>query len=149
MRLKPYTLAMLAAALVTLLGLTHYGLVQFRDMNRLRLSAKAGGGAGEKELLGVLREALKAYKKDHGGKYPADGPAVLVREGYLKELPELWSGRAGAPHPPSSGISIFYRKTLADTGMFAYINDPKDRDFGQVYIDCRHRSPDGTPWSAY
>ncbi|MBU2572681.1 MAG: hypothetical protein KKH28_01205 [Elusimicrobia bacterium] len=52
-------------------------------------------------------------------------------------------------HGASSKVRPAPVLQTTDTGGWGYVNDPKSRDFGTVFIDCAHRDEKGRWWSEF
>ena len=93
--------------------------------------------------LSSQRLALAFYAREH--KAP---PAVFentVRAGTLEaplplKLPRHFR-TSKVRNVPSFGIT--------DSGGWAYVNGPGDRNFGLLFIDCSHRDEKGRFWSEF
>lgn len=111
--------------------------------------ARKKGLAGNASALGMVRGALQVYYGENEGKFPADALQSVSSGGkYPDKMPELWgSPEEKYPHPPTSGVVTYQTMTIADSGKFAYINNPADPAWGTVYIDCSHSRENGTFWS--
>lgn len=123
-----------------------------------------GGGVrgayrpSNKTALGAVRSALQVYYGDHNGRFPGDLSALVP--GYLDSIPLLWDGGRGGkyPHSPTREV-VNYAAGMApaDTGKWAYFNDPSDRSrWGSIIVDCAHGGARGagspaalTPWSSF
>lgn len=93
--------------------------------------------------LGGMRVAVTLYKLSKGSA-PADF-RELGAGGQLEAPPELklrW-------HRASSKVRSAPALRAEDTGGWGYVNDPKSRDFGTVFIDCLHRDERGRWWSEF
>ncbi|MBI4803112.1 MAG: hypothetical protein HY796_11365 [Elusimicrobia bacterium] len=69
----------------------------------------------------------------------------LVTSGNLEAPPKLklkWH-RASLKVRPTPVLQA------KDTGGWGYVNDPKSRDFGTIFIDCAHRDEKGRSWSEF
>ena len=95
------------------------------------------------QKLGGLRIAITLYSMEEKGA-PAAFESVL-RAGQLEGTPPLklpW-------HLKSSRVRNSPAFRIKDTGGWAYVNNPKDPDFGLLYIDCSHKDPKGRFWSEF
>jgi hypothetical protein len=101
----------------------------------LRLAGSSSEEAVRK--LGGLRLALEFYRQEFR-EYPRDYAAV-VRAGKLEAAPRLKLPR----HLPADKVYGVPSYALADTGGWAYVNDPASPDFGRVFIDCSHKDEKG------
>lgn len=106
-----------------------------------------GGNRGD---LGHLRSALSIYHGDTEGNYPSDFEALTRDRKYLAEIPLLWRGSPFySPHWQSRKVEYYPRKATQDSGHWAYVNEPKDPDYGAAFIDCSHTDSRGTRWDSY
>jgi hypothetical protein len=116
---------------------------------------------GESDIrigLGPIRSALSIYYGDTNGNYPAN-LRRLTRDGkYLREIPLLWSvyadhalppRRPDVPHPLTRKVAHYPSFTPRDSGRWGYVDDPKDANFGTVFIDCTHTDSRGSAWTSY
>lgn len=93
--------------------------------------------------LSSLRLALALYGVEHKGP-PADFAEVLS-SGKLEAVPELKLRR----HFKSRKVRNVPAMKITDSGGWAYVNDPKNKDFGLAYIDCSHKDEKGRYWSEF
>jgi len=93
--------------------------------------------------LGALRSALELYRGDNGA-YPTSLNALTAGGKYMRSLPRLRI----YGHDRRDRYEEFPWMTPRDTGAFGYVNDPRDVNFGAVFIDCTHIRKD-RPWAAY
>ena len=95
--------------------------------------------------------SVTAYADANGGKFPADLRAMK------------FNGRAKIPYPYTaqhkevtdiqyvSGVN-FRAEKFSDTGGWAYVNTPGDKDWGKLVINCTHSKgtkTGGRPWTAF
>ena len=111
----------------------------------------AGSDTGSTEgTLGSVRSALSIYYGDTNGRYP-------------EQLADLWKNKKYLPGPPrpahvfamespdryviirphwykdASKIKNFSStEDSDDTGGWGYVNDPKSRFYGNVFVNCTH-----------
>lgn len=120
---------------------------------------------GPKSGLSAVRSALQVYYSDTEGFFPVDDLSSLAAGGrYLPAMPQLWDpgSRGEFPHPPTREVALYSgAQPLADTGKWAYFNDPADKTtWGKFVIDCTHpqvlkgkglfgASRTGDPWSSF
>lgn len=93
--------------------------------------------------LAGMRLAVELYRQER--KRPPDSFADTVRSGKLEEIFEIKLPR----HPRRRTARDVGSMEISDTGGWAYVNDPKDKDFGLVYIDCTHMDGKGRFWSEF
>ncbi len=93
--------------------------------------------------LSSLRLALALYSAEHKS-LPADFGTILS-SGKLEAVPELKLRR----HFKNGKVRNMPEMKITDSGGWAYVNNPKDKDFGLAYIDCSHRDEKGRYWSEF
>jgi hypothetical protein len=121
-----------AAAFLALAG-WETGGIMFRRMGAAEVIRK----------LASLRLALALYGVEHKGP-PADFAEVL-NSGKLEAVPELKL----RGHFHSSKVRNVPAFEIRDTGGWAYVNAPGNKDFGLAYIDCAHKDEKGRYWSEF
>lgn len=95
-----------------------------------------------KKLSG-MRLSLELYRQEYK-RLPASFKETL-RAGTLEEAPLLKLSL----HLRTSSVRDTPSMLIKDTGGWAYVNDPRDPDFGLLYIDCAHRDEKGRFWSEF
>ncbi len=93
--------------------------------------------------LSGLRVSLELYRQENK-RLPASFGETL-RTGTLEEAPALKL----PGHLKNSSVKDTPSMLIRDTGGWAYVNDPKDRAFGLLYIDCAHKDGKGRFWSEF
>jgi len=93
--------------------------------------------------LSGMRMAITFFRLA-GGRQPADIGEV-IKKGNLEAVPVLKLKR----HLASSKVRNAPEPAALDTGGWAYVNDPKSRAFGTVFIDCTHKDGKGRSWSDF
>jgi hypothetical protein len=93
--------------------------------------------------LSGMRMAVTMFRLARG-RQPADIREV-IENGNLEAVPVLKLTR----HPASSKVRNTPELAAQDTGGWAYVNDPKSREFGTVFIDCTHKDGKGRFWSEF
>lgn len=108
------------------------------------LYLRSGMGAAEAlRRLSALRMAAELYRQEKGKFPPAF--AETLRSGKLEAAPRLkLPGHFG-----SDEVRDVPSMRVTDSGGWAYVNAPADRDFGLVYMDCAHRDERGRFWSEF
>ncbi len=104
------------------------------------------GGMGAAEVvrkLSGLRLSLELYSQEYK-RLPASFGETL-RAGTLEEAPALKL----PGHLRRSSVKDTPSMLIRDSGGWAYVNDPKDRAFGLLYIDCSHKDERGRFWSEF
>ena len=131
-----FALPLLAAVLIA----AGWGALRKVDSLLRPSSAKATIGS-----LGALRSALSIYYGDMEGQYPGDFALLLERRKYLSEVPQART----LDHPDNRDVTHFGSQAPLDTGTWGYVNNPYDRDYGHLFIDCTHTDPRGSVWTGY
>ena len=93
--------------------------------------------------LSVMRMAVTFFRLARGRR-PADIGEV-IKNGNLEAVPVLKLKR----HLASSKVRNTPEPAARDTGGWAYVNDPKSRAFGTIFIDCTHKDGKGRFWSEF
>lgn len=103
--------------------------------------------------LSRLRAALKAYSIGHKGKFPKDLRELKGR--FMPEIPYPYMRHHSAAKEVQhiSGRD-FRAANFSDAGGWAYVNEPGDRDWGKIVVNCTHKKklegmPEGQPWTAF
>ena len=128
MKKKIFTAAALAAVLALARGLWYGGMDAPEVIRK----------------LSSLRLALALYGVEHNKVPPADFAEVLT-SGKLEAVPGLKLPR----HFKHGKVRNVPAMRIADSGGWAYVNDPKDKDFGLAYVDCSHKDEKGRYWSEF
>lgn len=98
-----------------------------------------------KNGLALLRSAITVYYGDHPGSFPTS-LEELTRDGkYMSALPSVQL----APHLSTDEVEPYSSRAPRDSGRWGYIGNPKDREWGSVFVDCTHTDIQGTVWAAY
>ncbi|MBI5883750.1 MAG: hypothetical protein HZB91_11675 [Elusimicrobia bacterium] len=131
------------SVVLTLIGLASIMNAVMEDGHFGRLIRKSNEGAS-KGNLGSIRSALSIYFKDMGGVYPSSLDQLTIGGKYLPAIP-----RAKAPSYHTDSNAVHPGKASNDAGGWLYNNDPKDKDFGDVLVNCAHTDTKGSFWTAY
>ncbi|MBI5597906.1 MAG: hypothetical protein HY928_17610 [Elusimicrobia bacterium] len=108
--------------------------------------------------LGPLRSALSVYYGDNKGRYPTHLWRLTKDGRYLQSLPAVWAvfidhalppGRPDVPHAVTRRVKHFSSFTPGDSGNWGYVDNPKDGNYGMVFIDCTHTDSRSSVWTAY
>jgi hypothetical protein len=94
--------------------------------------------------LAAVRSALDVYRGEYGG-YPTSLSALTAGGKYLKALPRV---RIYGHERSDRPVTEYPSMTPHDTGTLGYVSEPRDPNFGVVFIDCTHTHKD-RPWNAY
>lgn len=98
-----------------------------------------------KHQLVRLRSAIAAYYGEHQGVYPTDDLSCLVPH-YIEAIPTVQvPGTA-----PSSHVSYGnYETAFTKTGGWAYVSDPADPRFGDVFVNADKEDSYGKAWHTH
>jgi len=105
---------------------------------------KAREGSTKHNLV-RLRTAVAAYYGEHQGVYPTDDLSSLVPT-YIEDIP-----LARVPgFAPSKHVSTgSYDQALTGEGGWAYVNDPADPRFGDVFVNTQKEDSYGKAWHTH
>ena len=105
---------------------------------------KAQEGSTKHQLV-RLRSAIAAYYGEHQGIYPTDDLSSLVPS-YIEAIPV-----AKVPgFKPTAHVSAGNSQTaLTEQGGWAYINDPADPRFGDVFVNTQKADSYGRAWHTH
>lgn len=112
------------------------------------LIRKSSEGAA-KGNLGAIRSAMSIYYGDMEGQYPAQLESLTAGGKYLTVIP---AAKTPNFHPDSA--TVHYLQGLndasqADTGGWGYVNNPRDKDYGNIFVNCTHTDTRGKSWDSY
>jgi len=98
--------------------------------------------------LATLRSAIGVYFASNEGKFPTDNLQCLVTTGhYLKSIPLKFTPPY---HPEGNTVDKGTDANMQDAKEdWFYFNVPGDPQYGQVVVNCIHRTLQGRPWSSY
>jgi prepilin-type N-terminal cleavage/methylation domain-containing protein len=103
-----------------------------------------------KGALSTLRSAVSVYYADNNGIYPSDDlTSLLAGHKYINVIPIVKIPRT--PHDttalvaPGASTSTY----ITDAGGWAYVNNPSDKDWGMLAVNCSHLNIAGEPWSVF
>jgi prepilin-type N-terminal cleavage/methylation domain-containing protein len=103
-----------------------------------------------KGALSTLRSAISVYYADNNGIYPSDDLySMASTHKYINSIPIVKIPRT--PHPTTAQVTPGASTTtfITDAGGWAYVNNPSDRDWGQLSVNCSHRTIAGDDWSVF
>lgn len=105
---------------------------------------KAREGSTKHQLV-RLRSAIAAYYGENQGVYPTDDLSSLVPK-YIEAIPQ-----ANVPgYKLSSQVSAgSYETAFTKTGGWAYVNDPADPRFGDVFVNTDKEDSYGKAWHTH
>ena len=110
----------------------------------MALVHKAQEGSTKHKLVKV-RSAIAAYYGEHQGNYPTDDLSSLSPQ-YIEKIPQ-----ATVPgYPPSAHVSHGnFEQAFTKTGGWAYVNDPSDPRFGDVFVNTDKEDSYGKAWNTH
>ena len=119
-------------------------LLLFAVPKFMLLMHKAQEGSTKHELV-RMRSAIAAYYGEHQGMYPTDDLASLV-PAYIEKIPQ-----AKIPgYAPSAHVSAGnYEQCFTKTGGWAYVNDPSDPRFGDLFVNADTQDSYGKKWHTH
>ncbi len=119
-------------------------LLAFTAPKFVSLVHKAREGATKHQLV-RLRNAIAAYYGENQGEYPTDDLTSLVPK-YIEALP-----KADVPgFKPSNKVSAgSYEEAFTKTGGWAYVSDPADPRFGDVFVNTDQEDSYGKAWHTH
>ncbi len=134
---KGFTVTEIVVIVVVLAVLAGFTVPKF-----MVLVHKAKEGS-TKQKLGQLRSAIAAYYGEHQGVYPTDDLSSLVPQ-YIEKIPQ-----ANVPgYAPTNHVTVgTYEQAYTKTGGWAYVNDPTDKHFGDVFVNVDETDSYGTHWT--
>lgn len=98
-----------------------------------------------KHSLVRLRSAIAAYYGENQGVYPTDDLSCLVPQ-YIEKIPTV----KVPGYPPTSHVSVGNSETaFTKGGGWAYINDPTDPRFGDVFVNTDKADSYGKQWHTH
>lgn len=110
----------------------------------ISLVHKAREGSTKHQLV-RLRTAIAAYYGENQGTYPTDDLSCLVPK-YIEAIPQ-----ANVPGlKPSRQVTAgSYESAFTKTGGWAYVNDPADPRFGDVFVNTDKEDSYGKAWNTH
>lgn len=128
-----------AVLIILLLTLVFYP----RFLDVLRKSNEATTRAN----LTALRSAIAVYYGDNEGVFPSENIVEeLLSDGgkYIKYIPEAYCP------PYTNPTNEITTKPTGKSGKWAYqVEDSKDRQAGELWIDCDKEDSRGVVWNTY
>ena len=136
---KGFTVTEIAVMIIVLACLLGFTVPKF-----MTLVHKAKEGRTKHKLV-QMRSAIAAYYGEHQGVYPTDDLSSLV-PAYIDKIPQVTvPGYAPTAHV-STGT---YEQAFTKTGGWAYVNDPKDPRFGDVFVNVDQQDSYGKHWTLH
>ncbi len=119
-------------------------LLGFTVPKFISLVHKAQEGSTKHELV-RLRTAIAAYYGENQGVYPTDDLGSLMPR-YIESIPQ-----ANVPGmKPSNRVNAgTYETAFTKTGGWAYVNDPADPRFGDVFVNTDKEDSYGKAWHTH
>ena len=92
-----------------------------------------------------MRSAIAAYYGEHQGMYPTDDLSSLV-PAYIEKIPQVTvPGYAPTAHVSTGTFEEAYTKT----GGWAYVNNPDDPRFGDIFVNVDEHDSYGKHWTLH
>lgn len=110
----------------------------------LSLVHKANEGS-TKHQLGRLRSAIVAYYGEHQGQYPTDDLSSLVPT-YIEAIPQV---RVPGFEPSAHVSNGTYEQAFTGEGGWAYVSDPSDPHYGDVFVNTEKEDSYGKAWHTH
>ena len=135
---RGFTVTEIVVMVVVLAGLLGFTIPKF-----MTLVHKAKEGHTKHQLV-QMRSAIAAYYGEHQSQYPTDDLRSLV-PAYIEKIPQ-----ATVPgHAPNSHVSTgTYEEAYTKTGGWAYVNNPQDPRFGDLFVNVAGKDSYGKDWSS-
>ncbi len=110
----------------------------------ITLVNKAREGSTKHQLV-RLRSAIAAYYGENQGVYPTDNLTSLVPT-YIEAIPQV-----NVPGLPKTNkvTAGNYEAAFTKTGGWAYVNDPADPRFGDVFVNTDKEDSYGKAWNTH
>lgn len=103
-----------------------------------------------KGALSTLRSAVSIYFADNQGKYPADDLGSLVAGGkYISNIPVVKLPRTTHLVTAAVATGASTAAFVTDSGGWAYVNNPLNKGWGQLSVNCSHLDIKGIDWSVF
>ncbi|MBP5430244.1 MAG: type II secretion system protein [Elusimicrobiaceae bacterium] len=136
---KGFTLTEVIVMLVVLAFLLGFTVPKF-----MTLVHKAKEGRTKHQLV-QMRSAIAAYYGEHQGMYPTDDLSCLV-PAYIEKIPQV----TVPGYAPTSHVSTgTYEEAFTKTGGWAYVNNPEDPRFGDVFVNVDEHDSYGKHWTTH
>lgn len=110
----------------------------------ITLVNKAREGSTKHQLV-RLRSAIAAYYGENQGVYPTDDLTSLVPT-YIEAIPQV-----NVPGLPQTNkvTAGNYEAAFTKKGGWAYVNDPADPRFGDVFVNTDKEDSYGKAWNTH
>ncbi len=110
----------------------------------ITLVNKAREGSTKHQLV-RLRSAIAAYYGENQGVYPTDNLTSLVPT-YIEAIPQVNVPGLPKTNKVTAGT---YEAAFTKTGGWAYVNDPADPRFGDVFVNTDKEDSYGKAWNTH
>ncbi|MBI4064498.1 MAG: prepilin-type N-terminal cleavage/methylation domain-containing protein [Elusimicrobia bacterium] len=148
-RERGFTLIELMIVVAIIGILAAIAIPKFADLVRKAQEGKTRGN------LTAMRGALSIYYGDNDGTYPQDNLAILTTNTkYLKATPQAHvpaiSTENNTGHAATTTVTTFATVAASsntDTGVWAYVDNTTNSDWGDVRIGCTHNDSKATVWN--
>lgn len=110
----------------------------------MHLVHKAKEGSTKHRLV-KMRSAIAAYYGEHQGTYPTDDLSCLVPK-YIEGIPMVTIPGFRPSHHVSTGS---YEQAFTNQGGWAYVNDPTDPRYGDIFVNTNKEDSYGTAWNLH
>lgn len=110
----------------------------------ISLVHKAREGSTKHQLV-RLRTAIAAYYGENQGTYPTDDLSCLVPK-YIEAIPPA---QVPGLKPTRLVTAGSYESAFTKTGGWAYVNDPADPRFGDVFVNTDKEDSYGKAWNTH
>ena len=110
----------------------------------ISLVHKAREGSTKHQLV-RLRTAIAAYYGENQGTYPTDDLSRLVPK-YIEAIPQA---QVPGLKPTRLVTAGSYESAFTKTGGWAYVNDPADPRFGDVFVNTDKEDSYGKAWNTH
>lgn len=138
---KKFNIMEVVVAILIILLVTMVVYPKFLDV--IRKSNEATTRAN----LTALRTAIAVYYGENEGTYPDENivKQLLSEDGkYIKYIPEVY---CPPYNNPNNEITT---KPTGNSGRWAYqVKDSKERQAGEIWVDCDQKDSKGVVWNTY
>ena len=136
---KGFTITEGIVMIVVLVFLLGFTIPKF-----MTLVHKAKEGSTKHKLV-QLRSAIAAYYGEHQGMYPTDDLSSLV-PAYIEKIPQV----TVPGYAPNAHVSTgTYEEAYTKTGGWAYVNNPQDPRFGDLFVNVDKHDSYGHHWTTH
>lgn len=119
-------------------------LLGFTVPKFISLVHKSQEGSTKHELV-KLRSAIAAYYGENQGVYPTDDLGSLVPR-YIEAIPQA---HVPGMEPTNQVTAGSYEAAFTQKGGWAYVNDPADPRFGDVFVNTDREDSYGKAWHTH